>query len=105
MSQILNKAKPVRVEFNPRNKKHLASFKKFLETGSWGDVKFQLIAPYVTIPHMVLTMFALEKLKAETVPLPAARFSAAVVVADPVVDAPNADFNWLNLQPKLRRVV
>lgn len=41
--------------FNPRNKKDILAFKKFLKTGGWGSTgcPFFLVFPYMTVPHMI----------------------------------------------------
>lgn len=68
MSMLTNTRQP-REKFNPRNKKHLASLKVFLETNRWGEVQFELVPPFTSIPHMVLTMFAMSKLCPPTTPV------------------------------------
>lgn len=57
-SKILSRAKPTRVIFNPRNKKHRESVKLFLETGRWGEVLFKPELPHVEVPMTVLTKLA-----------------------------------------------
>lgn len=39
--------------FDPTNKKHKASLKKFVNTGSWGEIQFFPEAPYVNVPDTV----------------------------------------------------
>lgn len=57
-SVTLSRAMPTRVMFNPKNKKHRESVKKFLETGKWGDVLFQPEYPHVEVPMTVLMKLA-----------------------------------------------
>ena len=49
--------------FNPKNKEHLRPFKKFLESGSWGDVQFFPEEPSVTVPETVFRKFSLHNLQ------------------------------------------
>jgi len=41
--------------FNPKNRKDIADYKRFLQTGAWGHggCPFLLVFPYTTIPHMI----------------------------------------------------
>ena len=57
-SKVLTKALPVRVPFNPSNKKHRESVKTFLQTGKWGDVLFIAEAPHIEVPATVLSKLA-----------------------------------------------
>jgi hypothetical protein len=52
-----------RTTFDPKNKEHRASLKKFLDTGSWGSIQFFPEEPYVTVPETVLRKFALHNLQ------------------------------------------
>ena len=56
-SKILRSAQLARQEFDPKNKKHRNSFKKYLETGSWGEIQFFAEAPYVTVPETVFRKY------------------------------------------------
>lgn len=62
-SKILSGAVPTRVFFDPKNKRHRASAKHFLETGRWGDVLFKPEHPHVEVPATVLTKLAAHHLK------------------------------------------
>ena len=53
----------VREVFDPKSKKHRESYKKFLVTGSWGDVQFHAEYPYTTVPETVHRKFAAHALK------------------------------------------
>jgi hypothetical protein len=63
MSKILKGNQVKRENFNPKNKAHLESFKKFLSTGNWGKIQFYVEAPYVTVPETVLRKFCMHQLK------------------------------------------
>jgi hypothetical protein len=94
--QVLSQSKVARVKFNPKSKKHLDSLKMFLETGRWGDVQFQVEAPYVSVPHMVLTKFAMDRLRISTPDVSQEEPTAKVRVetpeiVDPVVDGVKLD--------------
>jgi hypothetical protein len=58
MSNILTKALVQREKFDPLNKEHLKSLDKFVNTGSWGHVKFCAELPYVEVPMTVLMKYA-----------------------------------------------
>lgn len=62
-SSILKKAHTPREFFDPKNKKHRESFKKFLTTGGWGDIHFFAELPYVTVPETVMRKFCLFNLE------------------------------------------
>lgn len=53
-----------RAAFDPKNEKHVASLKHYLETGSWGDVMFFLEHPFTDVPTYVLTQYACHQLGA-----------------------------------------
>lgn len=57
-SRVLAGATLPRTTFDPRNKKHLASLKKFLDTGNWGDVRFNAELPHVEVPMTCLVKLA-----------------------------------------------
>lgn len=57
-SKILAKAVLPKVTFDPKNKKHLASLKKFLSTGNWGEVRFHAELPHVEVPMTCLVKLA-----------------------------------------------
>lgn len=61
-SRVLSEPGVRRENFDPKNKEHRASLKKFLETGNWGDIQFYTEYPYVTVPETVLRKFALAML-------------------------------------------
>ncbi len=61
-SRVLSKPNVNREMFDPKNKEHRASLKKFIETGNWGDVQFFAEYPYVTVPETVFRKFALAML-------------------------------------------
>jgi len=52
-----------RASFDPKNKEHLASLKKFLETGKWGDVRFMAELPHVEVPATCLHKLAVHALR------------------------------------------
>lgn len=58
-----------RAFFNPKNKAHRDSLKKFIETGNWGDVQFYPEFPYIDVPMTVLMKLAQHELNAESRPL------------------------------------
>jgi hypothetical protein len=66
-SSILRSVSSHRVAFDPANTTHRASLKKFLETGTWGEVMFYPEYPYTDVPSYVLARFAEYHLKAEFV--------------------------------------
>lgn len=61
-SRALREPSVRRENFEPKNKEHRASLKKFLETGNWGDVQFYAEYPCETVPETVLRKFALATL-------------------------------------------
>ena len=61
-SRGLSKPQVRRETFDPKNKEHKASLKKFIETGNWGDVQFFAEYPCVTVPETVLRKFSLAML-------------------------------------------
>jgi hypothetical protein len=52
---ILDLIKKQKRLFNPKNKKDVAIYKSFLETGAWGvdGCPFLLVWPYITVTHMI----------------------------------------------------
>ena len=79
-----------RAAFDPRNEKHVASLKHYLETGSWGDVMFFLEHPFTDVPTYVLTQYTSFMLgaKRETPAEKAVRESKKVVKPE-VLDLAN----------------
>ncbi len=61
-SRVLNKPIVRRESFDPKNKEHRSSLKKFIETGNWGDVQFFAEYPYITVPETVFRKFSLAML-------------------------------------------
>ena len=61
-SRILSKPQVRRETFDPKNKEHRDSLKKFIETGNWGEVQFFAEYPYVTVPETVFRKFSLAML-------------------------------------------
>lgn len=61
-SRVLSKPQVRRETFDPKNKDHRASLKKFIETGNWGDVQFFAEYPCVTVPETVFRKFSLAML-------------------------------------------
>ena len=57
-SRILAKAVMPKVKFDPKNKKHIASLKKFLSSGNWGDTRFVAELPHVEVPMTCLVKLA-----------------------------------------------
>ena len=57
-SRILAAAVKPKVTFDPKNKKHLASLKKFLSSGNWGEVRFHPELPHVEVPMTCLVKLA-----------------------------------------------
>lgn len=55
--------RPQRVHFDPKNKAHIESFKAFLSTGMWGEVKFECEAPFLSVPEYVMRKYATHMLK------------------------------------------
>ena len=77
-------ARPQRVHFNPKNKAHVASLKTFIETGTWGEVKFACEGSYLSVPEYVMRKFISHQLKCNDVvlnPIP----TKAAAVEDEVV--------------------
>jgi len=52
-----------RESFDPTNEEHLASLRKFVSTGSWGEVKFFAEAPFTEVPATVLMKYAAHNLE------------------------------------------
>lgn len=52
-SSVLQRHGNSRVSFDPTNEAHVASFKKFIQTGNWGDVQFYTEFPYTDAPTTV----------------------------------------------------
>jgi len=63
MSKLLKGNQIKRENFNPKNKLHLESLKKFLATGNWGKIQFFVESPYVTVPETVIRKFCMHQLK------------------------------------------
>ena len=61
-SRVLREPTIRRETFEPKNKEHRASLKKFIETGNWGDVQFFAEHPCVTVPETVLRKFSMAML-------------------------------------------
>lgn len=53
-----------RENFDPTNAEHLDSLRKFVSTGSWGEVKFFAEAPFTEVPATVMMKFAAHTLGA-----------------------------------------
>jgi len=65
-SDILRRARLVRREiFEPTNEEHIASFKVFLATGSWGAIQFYPEDPYTDAPATVMAKYARHALGVE----------------------------------------
>jgi len=47
-----------RESFDPTNQEHLESLRKFVSTGSWGEVKFFAEAPFTEVPATVMMKYA-----------------------------------------------
>lgn len=62
---ILQAARIKRETFDPTNEAHRASFQKFLTSGNWGSVCFQVEQPYTTVPETVMRKFCLHMLSNE----------------------------------------
>ena len=62
-SAALASAAIPKVSFDPKKKQHLASLKKFLETGKWGDVRFIAELPHVEVPATCLHKLAAHVLR------------------------------------------
>jgi hypothetical protein len=62
-SAALASAAIPKVSFDPKNKKHLASLKLFLDTGKWGDVRFVAELPHVEVPATCLHKLAAHVLR------------------------------------------
>jgi hypothetical protein len=57
-SNVLREARIRRESFDPTNGEHLASARKWLETGNWGSVQFFAEGPYVSVTETVLRRLA-----------------------------------------------
>lgn len=66
MSKILKGNQVKREHFDPDNKDHMNSLKKFLLTGNWGKVQFFVEPPYITVPETVMRKFCMHNLKSKT---------------------------------------
>ena len=64
-TKVLNGSHVQREHFDPENRDHLSSLKKFLSTGNWGKVQFFAELPYVTVPETVMRKFCEHSLKAK----------------------------------------
>ena len=65
---ILDLLQKPKVLFNPSNKKHIAVYKNFLATGSWGNsCPFILQFPYLKVPDMIKDKLVHKFLKVEKV--------------------------------------
>lgn len=62
-------ALPQRTHFNPKNKAHVASLKQYLETGSWGNIKFVCEGSYLSVPDYVMRKYIAHQLKCRDVVL------------------------------------
>lgn len=92
MSDILRRARLVNREiFDPTNKDHVASFKTFLATNSWGDIQFYPETPYTEAPATVMAKFARHALKVQ--PLSDAERAVALeargVITMPTTEMPS----------------
>jgi len=83
-------ARPNRVHFNPKNKAHVASLKTYIETGTWGEVKFACEGSYLSVPEYVMRKFIAHQLKCRDVVLePYAPKAAAVEESPkPIINPP-----------------
>lgn len=52
-----------RETFDPTNSEHVESFRRFIETGTWGEVKFHVEVPFTEVPATVMMKFAAHALK------------------------------------------
>ena len=57
VSKILTGNHVRRENFDPKNKEHIESFKKYMSTGNWGKVQFYVESNYVTVPETVLSKY------------------------------------------------
>lgn len=78
-------ARPQRVHFNPKNKAHVASLKTFIETGSWGEVKFVCEGSYLSVPEYVMRKFIAHQLKSRDIVLDGPITKPTISVEDGVV--------------------
>ena len=57
---VLSNANLVRREhFDASNTEHVASFRHFVTTGSWGEIQFHAEMPYTTVPATVTQKYLL----------------------------------------------
>jgi hypothetical protein len=63
-SSILRLHGSKRAFFDAKKPEHLASLKRFIETGNWGTVQFYPEYPFTDVPMTVLMKFAGHHLKA-----------------------------------------
>lgn len=57
---VLSNANLVRREhFDASNAEHVASFRHFVTTGSWGEIQFHAELPYTTVPATVTQKYLL----------------------------------------------
>jgi len=57
-SSLLMRAAVNRQHFDPTNPEHLASLRRFINTGNWGSVQFFCEYPFSEVPMTVLMKFA-----------------------------------------------
>lgn len=81
-------ARPQRVHFNPKNKAHVASLKTYLETGSWGDIKFVCEGSYLSVPDYVMRKYIAHQLKCRDVVLDGPIRKPEVVQEEPTAVVP-----------------
>jgi hypothetical protein len=88
-TDVLRRARLVNREvFDPTNPEHIASFKTFLATNTWGDVQFYPEAPYTEAPATVMAKYARHSLavELETDEVREARMAARNVLPFPKPD-------------------
>lgn len=56
-SSSLRKHSIERTNFDPNHIAHIASLRKFIETGNWGDIQFFCESPYTDVPTTVLMKY------------------------------------------------
>jgi len=48
-----------REEFTPSKREHVETYRRFLDTGSWGNMQFHIEYPYQSVAETVVNKFAL----------------------------------------------
>jgi hypothetical protein len=67
--------------FDPKNPAHLESYRRFLMTGNWGNLRFHIEIPHNTVTETVTSRFCIEQLNS--------------ILGEPPVELAEAHVAWI----------